>query len=302
VTERLTIAIPFHRGLDYLGEAIESVRSQTRGDWRLLVCDDRGEDGGVEELVRSFADPRIELRRNERNLGMVRNWNHCIDLAETELVTLLHADDRLLPEYAELMLALAQRHPRAAALFCDAEIIDAAGRRAFSLADAVKRLFVPAGERDVVLEGEEALRIVMAGNFIMCPTLCLRKPQLAARRFSTEWRQVQDLEFTSRLLMEGETLAGSRRAGYAYRRHPGNATELHSENLLRFEEEFQLFARVGERATELGWPRAARVARRAGIVKLHLLYRSLRDLARLRPSVALRKLRFLARHWSPHSP
>ena len=72
-----------------------------------------------------FADERLEARHNPRNLGMVDNWNYAIDASETELVSLLHADDRLLPRYVELMLELGGRHPRAAALFCGARIIDA---------------------------------------------------------------------------------------------------------------------------------------------------------------------------------
>ena len=82
---------------------------------------------------------------------------------------------------------------------------------------------------DIVLKGSEALRVVMAGNFIMCPTLCLQKSVVGDRRFSNEWRQVQDLEFTSRLLMDGEELVGARETAYAYRRHPENATAVQSE-------------------------------------------------------------------------
>jgi glycosyltransferase involved in cell wall biosynthesis len=291
----LTFAIPFYRGLDYLGVAIESVLAQNRPDWRLLVSDDAGEEPGAEELVASFRDQRIDYHRNPHNLGMVQNWNLCIERAETDLVTLLHADDRVLPEYAAIMLALAGRYPDAACLFCEASIIDAEGRPRFSFADAVKRFFVPRAGEEVLLRGEASLRILMAGNFIMCPTLCLRKSVIGSRRFSAGWRQVQDLEFTSRLLMEGDCLVGSRRVGYAYRRHPGNATALQSESLLRFEEEFALFEEVEGRARELGWERAARVARRSTIVKLHLLYRTLRDLAALRPAVAAAKLELLRR-------
>ncbi len=297
---RLTIAIPFHRGLDYLRVAIESVRAQTVPDWQLVVADDRGEASSeaVEDLVGSFGDPRIRYRPNPHNLGMVANWNRCLELAETELVTLLHADDRLLPGYAATMLALADRHPEAVALFCGAQIIDAEGRPRFSLADAVKHFFVPGRSGDVVLRGEDSLRVIMAGNFIMCPTLCLRRPVLGARRFEETWRQVQDLELTSRLLLEDETLVGTREVAYAYRRHPENATARQSESLLRFDEEFALFAGVAERAARRGWPRAASVSQRASIVRLHLAYRALRDLLALRFDAAGRELRCLVRRGS----
>jgi glycosyltransferase involved in cell wall biosynthesis len=294
---RLAVAIPFHRGLRYLREAIESVVAQTRGDWRLLVCDDRGEPEpeAARALVAGFGDPRIRYERNPANLGMVPNWNRCLDLAEGELVTLLHADDRLLPGYAEAMLELADRFPGAAALFCAARIIGADGAPAFSLADAVKRLYTPRGEGPIVLRGEAALRSLTAGNFVMCPTLCFRRALLGARRFDPRWRQVQDLDMTGRLLLEGDTLVGAREAAYAYRRHDASATERQSDSLLRFEEEFALHAELAAAAERRGWRAAARTAGAARMPKLHLAYRALRDAARGRPAEAAAKLRLLAR-------
>jgi GT2 family glycosyltransferase len=293
VSGSLTIAIPFHRGLDYLASAIESVLAQDRPDWTLEVFDDSGQNGEVGELVGSYGDPRVAYHRNERNLGMVPNWNLCIDRAETDLVSLLHADDRLDPDYVAAMLELAERHPDAAAYFCDARIIDARGRRRFSFADATKRFFVPSGEREYVLRGQQAVRALMRGNFIMCPTLCFRKSVLGTERFSDSWEQVQDLEFTTRLLMQGKSLVGATRPVYAYRRHEESATSRQSESLLRFDEEFRLFDQVAARAEELGWTDVARVSRRKAIVRLHLLYRIARDAAILRPANALEKLRFL---------
>jgi glycosyltransferase involved in cell wall biosynthesis len=300
---RLTVAIPFHRGLAYLREAIESVRAQTTGDWRLLVCDDRGEPdpGAAEALVASFGDARIAYARNDTNLGMVTNWNRCLDRAETELVTLLHADDRLLPGYAASMLELAERSPEAAACFCEAEIIGASGRRRFSFADAMKAFFRPPGE-PLVLRGEPALRALAGADFIVCPTLCFRRARLGPRRFDARWRQVQDLELLARLLLEGETLVGTRSAGYAYRRHPESATERQSESLLRFEEELALLAELSRAAEERGWHGAARTAARAWTPRLHLAWRALRDAARGRLGAAAAKLRFLARGTRPEEP
>src|SRR5687768_5345277 len=98
----LTIAIPFYSGQAYLRAAIESVVRQTSSHWRLVVCDD-GAEAGTEQLVRSFVDSRIRYLKNEHNLGMAGNWNRCLDVAETDLVNLLHNDDELLPNYVELM-------------------------------------------------------------------------------------------------------------------------------------------------------------------------------------------------------
>jgi glycosyltransferase involved in cell wall biosynthesis len=291
----ITFAIPFHRGLDYLREAVESVLAQEHAGWRLLICDDSGDpESGARELVDSYADPRIRYHGNAQNLGMVACWNFCLDLAESDLVTLLHADDALLPNYAGLMGEQATRHPGAAAFFCAARIVDEAGRERFSMADAVKGFFSPKGSEEMDLAGEPALSALMAGNFIMCPTLCYRKSRLGARRFWEGWKQVQDLELTSRLLMDGEQLVGSREVAYTYRRHGESATRIQSESMLRFDEEFELFDLVAERAEQLGWKQAARVSRRKRILRLHLLYRALHELGRGRLGSSASHLRYLA--------
>src|SRR5688572_22755698 len=121
--EPLTVAIPFYKGPDYLRLAIQSVLRLTSPYWRLVVCDD-GPDAGTRDIVESFGDPRIRYLRNERNLGMAGNWNRCLDVAETDLVNLLHNDDELLPNYVEEMLRAGSEFPDAAAFFCRARVID----------------------------------------------------------------------------------------------------------------------------------------------------------------------------------
>ena len=290
---RFALAIPYYSGLDYLREALASALAQHDPDWTLLVLDDSPDKRGAREVVEGLGDARVRYQANPGTLGMVACWNRCLDSVEGDLVTLLHADDRLLPGYVERMKGLAAAHPEAVALFCAAETIGAAGQRRFSLQDDIKRLLVPRGGEDVLLQGEPGVRALMRGDFIVCPTLCFRRAALGQRRFEPRWRQVQDLEFLARLLLAGETLAGSRAAHYAYRRHEANTTAQQTASLLRFEEEFVVFDLIAARAQELGWLRAARASRRKTILRLHLAWRVASALARLRPAAAGRALRFL---------
>jgi glycosyltransferase involved in cell wall biosynthesis len=291
VTAALTIAIPFYQGHAYLRQAIDSVRAQQCGDWLLLVSDD-GPEVGTEELVRSYGDARLHYHRNKHNLGMAGNWNRCLDLATTNLVSLLHADDRLLPNYAALMTTAAALDPAAAAFFCRSTIIDAAGRPCFSLPDFVKRFLEP-GRGVLRLAGDTALAALLRGNFIMCPTVCYRRSVLAARRFALEWKQVHDLDLYARLLLDGEYLIGLPQSAYAYRRHAANATAQQTRDLSRFHEEVALYDRLATLADRHGWRQTAQVARGKRIIKLHLLYQALRDLMRLRLAGVQDKLALL---------
>lgn len=290
--EPLTIAIPFYKGLAYLRLAIESVLRQSSPDWRLIVCDD-GPEPGTAELVASFNDPRIRYLKNERNLGMAGNWDRCLDAADTDLVNLLHNDDELLPNYVAEMRAAGQQFPDAAAFFCRARVIDAAGRETFSLVDYVKRFLQPKSAGPLVLHGKSAIEALMHGDFIMCPTVCYRRGRLPAKRFDGHWRQVLDLDFFTRILLGGGTMVGLPAVAYAYRRHPENATAQQTESLLRFEEESRIHDRIAGIARERGWPRVARAAAGKRVIKLHLAFRICQDMSRLRFGSAVRKWEFL---------
>ncbi len=76
-----------------------------------IVVDDAGPDPDVRELVAGYADDRLTYVRNETNLGLAGNWNSCLRIAETDFVTLFHADDQLEPTYVALVLAGHQAHP-----------------------------------------------------------------------------------------------------------------------------------------------------------------------------------------------
>jgi len=291
--EPITLTIPYYSDPHHLRVAIESVLLQDDDQWRLIVSDDseRDEARRTIESMGLARDARVRCIQNPRNLGMVANWNACLDVTTTPLGTLLHADDALEPHYVSMMRALATAYPEASAFFCEARIIDAGGQERFSFADWIKRFYLPGnatqGEPFAVC-GERGLRAIMAGNFIMCPTLCYRVGALRGRRFNAQYQQVQDLDLTSRLLMDGDTLVGSREQAYTYRRHPNAATTRQSASLLRFDEEFALFDAVAARAAALGWDRAATVAARKTIVRLHLIYRAIGELLHFRWSSAVR--------------
>jgi glycosyltransferase involved in cell wall biosynthesis len=296
MNKSVSIYIPFYRGGEYLREAVESVRKQTSPHWTLHIMDDCGPEGDAARAwVEGLGDLRISYFRHPKNLGMVGNWNSCLNHAAqagAPLVTLLHDDDRLLPHYVELMLAQANKAPEAALFFCGAKIIDPTGKPVFSFPDVIKKFIAPRTTA-YELHGEEALALLLKGCFIMCPTVCYNLPVVGTRRFSEGFKQVQDLEFYLRLLLDGLMLSGTAEVAYEYRRHPNNATAQQTASLLRFEEEVSLYSSWDATLSRAGLAAASGVARSKTIIKLNLLYCITRDLLSLSPARAATKARFL---------
>jgi len=284
----ITFAIPYYNRPDLLQRCLTSVLAQQSQDWTALVCDD-SPDHSAKEVVQSLADPRIVYFANETNLGMAQNWNRCLSLVKTKYVTLLHADDELLPNYAEVMAVLLDQHPEASLAFCETVIIDEQSKPCFSFPDWVKGFLRPSGL--VSLHGESGLQAILRGNFIMCPTVCYRAEFLPREVFIPRWRFVLDFELFSRLLLSGATLIGTPTKAYAYRRHVGNATSEYTRTLLRFREEAAIYDQVADSAATLGWNSAARTAQRKVMIRLHLAYQTVADLLRFRWSAIPEKWR-----------
>jgi glycosyltransferase involved in cell wall biosynthesis len=256
------------------------------------VCDDAGPDREAAAVVRAYDDERIDYTRNPANLGLGGNWNRCIALATTELVTLLHADDELLPGYASAVTRAHGEYPDAVAVYPRATVIDAAGRRMFSVPDIAKRVIEPRTER-VVLAGEDGLARLMRGQTVFCPSLCYRRSRLAEAPFSTRWEMVLDLALLAEFLLGDQQLVGIRDVEYAYRRHAASQSAELTENTQRFREEIALFDEIAAKAEARGWERAARTARNKRIVRLHLAYRATTDVLHGRRSAARAKVALL---------
>jgi glycosyltransferase involved in cell wall biosynthesis len=106
----VSICIPTFNGREHLRECLESVRSQTFGNYEVLVCDDRSSDGSL-DYAREFAkaDERFRFIANPRRFGLVGNWNNCIAVSRGKWIKYLFQDDVLLPECLERMTAAALR-------------------------------------------------------------------------------------------------------------------------------------------------------------------------------------------------
>ena len=109
---KVSVCIPSHNGADFLPQAIESVLAQTFTDFELVVVDDSSDDASV-AIARSFDDPRLRLHANPARLGLVGNWNRCVELARGEYIYLFHQDDVMEPDNLARKSSFLDEHPSA---------------------------------------------------------------------------------------------------------------------------------------------------------------------------------------------
>ena len=89
----VSICIPTYNQVEFLALVMNSLIEQTYQDFEVIVSDDSTSDE-VSSLVSEYKG-RLNLRyfRNQPSQGAIRNWNHCLKMAEGEVVKLMHHDD-----------------------------------------------------------------------------------------------------------------------------------------------------------------------------------------------------------------
>lgn len=95
----ISIVMPAYNVAPFIGEAIQSVRAQTHGDWELIIVDDHSADGTGAVVERYAAeDRRIRLIRRAENSGVSASRNVGLKAAHGRFIAFLDADDVWLPE------------------------------------------------------------------------------------------------------------------------------------------------------------------------------------------------------------
>jgi GT2 family glycosyltransferase len=125
----LSVMMPVYNGARYVGAAIDSVLSQTAGDFELLVMDDGSTDETPAILARYAAqDCRIRVFRRPRQ-GQIATRNELLRLARSDIVACADADDICLPDRFERQLSVIAGDTRLWVLGTAMGSIDGSGRR-----------------------------------------------------------------------------------------------------------------------------------------------------------------------------
>lgn len=163
-----SVMIPtFNPAEAYLVEVLESVLAQDPGpeDMQIEVVDDGSTTVDVAAVVQKVGKGRIGVYHRPHNLGLVGNWNACVQRARGHWVHILHQDDRVLPGFYELLEAGCRRSQEVAAAFCRTAGIDEQG--------SVVWVQEPERESPGVVAGLVALEAAI--HRILTPSVVIRR-------------------------------------------------------------------------------------------------------------------------------
>ncbi len=164
----VSVVVPAFNAARTIEKSIESIASQSREDWELIVVDDRSTDDTV-QLATEMAryDRRIRILTLDQNSGSpAAPRNAGVDASTGRYVAFLDADDTWAPHKLDAQVSFMERS--GAVLSCTAyDVVDAAGRAAGS--------FVP--------PATAGYRELLRANTIGCLTAMYDASRIGRRHF-----------------------------------------------------------------------------------------------------------------------
>lgn len=229
---KVSVCIPTYQHATFLPAAIESVLRQTFEDFELIVVDNASTDN-TPEVVAAYvnSDPRVRYFGNASNLGMVGNWNKCLEYAAGDYVKILCSDDVLAPECLQVAVEALDRLPNVGLVTCGRQVVD----------ENLGFLHVlQFSEKGGVWSGTEAIRRSLEKlNPIGEPTAVVFRRQLATRGFNPAVNQLADIEMWLHILQQAD-LYFDPRPLCQFRQHPNQCTQENVKSLRVIEEEFAI--------------------------------------------------------------
>lgn len=178
----VTVGLPFLDARASLADAIRSVFAQTFTDWELLLVDDGSTDGSL-ELARSVRDERVRVLSDGVRRRLPARLNQIADVAQSDLVARLDADDMLHPERLERQLRVLADRPSLDLVSTSIFNLDADGGLIAIDAEGQKS----AAPRDVLRKG-------LFGH----ATMVARRSWLLANRYDERYPRAEDRELFAR--------------------------------------------------------------------------------------------------------
>lgn len=114
ITKNISVIMGIYNCETTLSEAVDSILNQTYENWKLIMCDDGSTDNTykvAEDYVNKYPD-KIVLIKNDKNSGLNKTLNHCLQYADGDYIARMDGDDISLPIRFEKEITFLENKPQ----------------------------------------------------------------------------------------------------------------------------------------------------------------------------------------------
>ncbi|MEO0008551.1 MAG: hypothetical protein RJA20_2747, partial [Bacteroidota bacterium] len=231
---KISVVIPNFNYGHYLKGRLESIISQTRAIFEIILLDDASTDNSLEVLYDWMEHQNVEIRiiNSEKNSGSVfTQWKKGIEAASGEYVWIAEADDLCEPDFLETVLTPMLADQSVVLSYCESKQTDSSGALlALDYDYYLRNVSDTLWAKDRVSDGssEVAEALAVLNSIPNVSAVLFRRDKLleVATQHSEEigaFKMAADYALYVRLLGKGK-VAYSRKSSNIHRRHQDSVT------------------------------------------------------------------------------
>ncbi len=183
-TPRVSVLMPAYNAQNFIGQAIESILTQTFRNFEFIIIND-GSTDKTPEIIQFYADrdKRIRFINNPENQGLIAVLNQGLDICRGEYIARMDSDDISLPGRLEAQVKYMDFHPACGVL----------GTSQVLFGDINQPVFY----QPVV-----HILDIMTYNPVSHPTVMFRKSVIDEHniRYNPDYKHCEDLELWTRMI------------------------------------------------------------------------------------------------------
>ncbi len=170
---------------------LNSLIAQSHKDIDITIIDDASIDDTVKVIENYCKDERVRIIKNKENLGLTKNWNRCLELAEGPLVQIMQSDDLLDATYLERVNNIFEMYPQIGFVSAACRYIDGSGELIDSNIEKPDCIYKA---------GDEAVAAILTNGFPHVSSIIMRKFALKKiGKINEEIWHGPDVEFDARM-------------------------------------------------------------------------------------------------------
>lgn len=217
---RISVVMAVFNAASYLDEAIDSVLQQTFSDFELIIINDGSTDESLKKLRQwEEKDKRIKVFE-QNNKGRAESRNRGLDLANTDYVAMMDADDIAAPNRLQLCYDCLTNNSDVVAVSGQFETICMYGVH-------LSRSYGPLEHAEI----EQSLLQDLGASFIQGASMIRKDVAIKVGGYNSSYELGEDTDLFLRIALEGQ-LKNLPDVLLSYRKHPASITSTDNEVLI----------------------------------------------------------------------
>ena len=192
-TPQVSVIMPVYNTAPFLREAIDSMLNQSLIDFELILVNDASTDDS-RSIMEGYADPRIRIIHNEKNLGLAVSLNKAIRSSKGHYIARMDGDDVSVAHRLELQVAHLKKLPPNTVICSTCILIDEHGNKIGKWKDDSQ-----------YLTAKKIRSKLPSNNCIVHPSVFMRRDLLVEFFYDPEQSAAEDYDLWLRMAAEGIT-------------------------------------------------------------------------------------------------